>query len=88
MDECRRRYGPARTPTMRYIEKAAYTWEREGIFSIDAAEDYLKRLSLKKGRAHEIKACLLYTYYKSFRIFLNHIVDIFQCIIHYNPSFK
>ena len=57
-DECHRRYGPARTPTMRYIEKAAYTWEREGIFSIDAAEDYLKRLSLKKVGRMEIKAAL------------------------------
>lgn len=48
-DENARRYGPGRVPTMRYIEKAAFTWEREGIFSIEAAETYLKRLNEKRG---------------------------------------
>jgi hypothetical protein len=33
LEESRRRYGPGRVPTMRYIEKAAYTWEREEIFT-------------------------------------------------------
>ena len=42
-EECRRTRGPGRGPTMRYIEKAAYTWEREGIFSLEAAENYIKR---------------------------------------------
>jgi len=40
---CTARYGAGRRPTMRYIEKAAYEWEREGVFSLDAAEAYLKR---------------------------------------------
>lgn len=58
LDEFRRRYGPSRTPTMRYIEKNAYIWEREGVFSLELAEEYLKRLAYKKGKAQEIKAAL------------------------------
>ncbi len=46
--ECRRRNGPGRMPTMRYIEKVAYTWEREGIFSLDAAEKYIMRLDSQR----------------------------------------
>ena len=40
-EEFRRSRGPGRIPTMRYIEKAAYSWEREGIFSLEAAEGYI-----------------------------------------------
>lgn len=41
--EFERRYGPGRRPSMRYIEKAAFTWEREGVFSLDASADYIRR---------------------------------------------
>lgn len=34
---------PGRRPSMRYIEKAALAWRREGIFSIEAAEHYVER---------------------------------------------
>ena len=40
--ESARRYGPGRMVTMKFIEKVAFTWEREGLFSLDAAEAYLK----------------------------------------------
>jgi len=43
---------------MRYIEKAAYTWEREGITSLDSAEDYLKALEARKSARWKIKAAL------------------------------
>jgi DnaD/phage-associated family protein len=43
--ESRRKYGPGRRPTMRYIEKAAYTWEREGIMTLDQAEAYIRRVN-------------------------------------------
>jgi len=43
---------------MRYIEKAAYTWEREGIFSIDRAEEFLKSLEARRSALGEIKAAL------------------------------
>jgi len=53
-----RKRGGGRMPSMRYIEKAAYTWEREGIFSIDRAEEYLKGLEARRTKQGEIKAAL------------------------------
>ena len=50
--------GSGRMPSMRYIEKAAYTWEREEIFSLEAAEAYLKALDTRKSARGEIKAAL------------------------------
>ena len=50
--------GGGRMPSMRYIEKAAYTWEREGIFSLDKAEEYLKALYAHKSARGEIKKAL------------------------------
>jgi len=47
--------GDGRTPNVRYIEKAAYTWEREGIFTLERAEEYLKGLEAKKSIRGEIK---------------------------------
>ncbi|MDR3277812.1 MAG: DnaD domain protein [Oscillospiraceae bacterium] len=56
--ETRRQYGEGRVPTMRYIEKAAYTWEREGIFSLEKAETYLKEREKRKTAAFEVKKAL------------------------------
>jgi DNA replication protein DnaD len=53
-----RRGGSGRMPSMRYIEKAAYTWEREGIFTLDRAEEYLKNLEMRKSARGEIKNAL------------------------------
>jgi len=50
--------GDGRAPTVRYIEKAAYTWEREGVFTLDKAEEYLKNLEAKKSARGEIKRVL------------------------------
>ena len=47
--------GDGRAPNIRYIEKAAYTWEREGIFTFEKAEEYLKALEEKKSIRGEIK---------------------------------
>lgn len=55
--ESRGRSG-GRMPSMRYIEKAAYSWEREGIFSLDRAEEYLKALESRKSARGEIKKVL------------------------------
>ena len=43
MEEYKRRYGEGRLPTMRFIESVAFTWEREGIVTLRAAEDYMRR---------------------------------------------
>ena len=50
--------GGGRMPSMRYIEKAAYSWEREGIFSLDRAEEYLKALETQKSARGVIKKAL------------------------------
>ena len=53
-----RHSGGGRMPSLRNIEKAAYTWEREGIFSLDRAEEYLKALDLRRSVRGEIKRVL------------------------------
>jgi DNA replication protein DnaD len=61
IDEYRRRYGPGKVPTLRYIEKAAYTWEREGIFTLQDAERYLKRQESRRNLVGEIKRVMQIT---------------------------
>lgn len=58
IDENQRRYGPGRVPTLRYVEKTAYTWEREGILSLEEAERYLKQLEVRRGHAADMKRVL------------------------------
>jgi len=57
ISECRRT-GDGRAPSMRYIEKAAYTWARESIFSLERAEEYLKELEKRREMRGEIKRVL------------------------------
>jgi len=47
-----------RMPSMRYIEKVAYAWAREGIFTLDKAEAYLKAHEARKSDRGEIKRAL------------------------------
>ncbi len=49
---------PGRRPSMRYIEKTAYAWEREGIFSLEAAEDFIKRQSAYRSSERELAPIL------------------------------
>ena len=42
-------------PSMVYIEKAAHQWEREGILTLESAEEYLKALDARKSIRGEIK---------------------------------
>ena len=58
IDENRKRYGPGKVPTLRYIEKAAYTWEREGITTLLEAERYLKRQEARKSLLGEVRQIL------------------------------
>ena len=53
-----RKTGDGRAPNVRYIEKAAYTWERKGIFTLERAEEYLKELEERKSVRGEIKKIL------------------------------
>ena len=57
INECRLS-GGGRAPTMRFIEKAAYAWEREGIMSLERAEEYIKTLEERRSVQGEIKRTL------------------------------
>ena len=56
--ECRRRYGPGRRPTMRQIEKTAYAWERAGLFTLELAERYIRAQSEKHTKEAEFALAL------------------------------
>ncbi len=44
------KYGPGRRPSMRSVEKEAYIWEREGVLTVETAEDYMRiQSSLRQG---------------------------------------
>ena len=57
INECRVT-GDGRAPSVRYIERAAYKWEREGIFTLERAEEYLKALESRKSVRGRIKKTL------------------------------
>jgi DnaD/phage-associated family protein len=50
--------GSGRMPSFRFIEGAAFEWEREGIFSLERAEEYLKAHETHKTIQGEIKNVL------------------------------
>lgn len=56
--ENERKYGAGKNPSMRYIEQAAYTWEREGIFTLERAEEYLHRLATRREKINQLKRTL------------------------------
>lgn len=43
VEEDHRRNGPGHIPTMRYIERAAYRWEKEGVTSPELVDTYIRR---------------------------------------------
>jgi len=47
-----------RMPSIRYIEKAAYTWDRAGVHTLENAEKYLKALDVRRSVQSEIKKTL------------------------------
>lgn len=48
IDEVQKKFGPGRVPTMRTVEKRAKVWARDGVFTAQRAEEYLRELE-KKG---------------------------------------
>ncbi len=57
-EEVKRRSGSGRAPTMKYIEKNAFIWEAEGIFSIEAAETFIKRMDERRGIYADFSAAI------------------------------
>ena len=49
------KYGPGRLPSMRSIEKEAYSWANREIITIEQADEYIRSAAEKRSRAGEIK---------------------------------
>ena len=56
INESRRSKG--RSPGIKYIEKAAHTWFRNGILTLERAEEYIKELEAKRSLRGEIRDAL------------------------------
>ena len=49
------KYGPGRLPSMRSIEKEAYSWANKEIITIEQADEYIRNAAEKRSRAGELK---------------------------------
>ena len=58
VSETTRKYGPGRRPTMRFVEKTAFTWEREEIVTLEQAETYIRRREERRSAMEQIKRAL------------------------------
>lgn len=56
--ETQRKFGPGRLPTLRQIEKEAYLWAREELFSLELADRYLQTRSTRHSECGEIAGLL------------------------------
>ena len=54
----RQKYGPGRLPSMRSIEKEAYSWANNEILTLEQAEECIEERRSRRSRAEEIKAAL------------------------------
>lgn len=52
------RFGAGRRPTMREIEKEGYAWARKELFSVQAVDEYLKKMQLQRRQYPEYMAVL------------------------------
>lgn len=53
IEEHQDKYGKGKIPTMRGVEKVAYTWVRNGILTLEEAMKYIKRRKEQKSAAGE-----------------------------------
>ncbi|MCF0120655.1 MAG: DnaD domain protein [Oscillospiraceae bacterium] len=58
IEESRRSSDPTHMPRMRYIEKVAYEWERSHIFTLEAAEAYMKSLTERRSASARVRRML------------------------------
>ncbi len=54
-EECRRRYGPGRVPTVRQIEKEAYIWANREIMTFELAEEYIRQCALSRETVESLR---------------------------------
>lgn len=58
VDEHEKKYGPGKRPTMRAVRSEAYRWADRGVFSLEAAAEYIKSGERVKKRKGEIRRIL------------------------------
>ena len=54
IEEFQGKYGSGRMPRMSQIKKTAYAWQRQGVDTAEAAEEYLKKQTRLRAREREI----------------------------------
>lgn len=54
VEQFQEKYGPGRVPRMGLVKKTAYAWQRMGVDTAEAAEEYLKNQSRLREREREI----------------------------------
>lgn len=58
IDRAERRYGKGKRPTMREIEKEGYRWARLSLFTVAAADEYLRSYNKKMGEIPQLMRVL------------------------------
>lgn len=58
LEEYQEKYGAGRRPTLRAIEKTAYIWAREELFTLDRAEAYLQNQARQKEQTAQVQKAL------------------------------
>ncbi len=53
-EQMQEKYGPGKMPKMPMIKKTAYVWQRQGVDTAEAAEEYLKKQTGLRKREREI----------------------------------
>lgn len=52
------KYGPGRMPSMRSIEKEAYSWSNKEIITLEQADEYIRKASERRSRAGVLKTSM------------------------------
>ena len=54
IQETERRYGPGRRPFLSQIRRTGFTWARQGIDTMERAEEHIARLTRLRSREAEV----------------------------------
>ena len=58
IDSFKAKYGSGRLPSMRSIEKEAYSWANKEILTLEQAEEYIKKAAERRSKLGEVKSAL------------------------------
>ena len=58
IDSFKAKYGSGRLPSMRSIEKEAYSWANKEILTLELAEEYIKNAAERRSKLGEVKSAL------------------------------